>query len=110
MIDKTLIIDAYNIKDIDLITNVKDITDLLDFIVKKCNLNVVGQCFHQFSPIGATAVYILSESHLSIHTFPEDKRIRVDLYCCNPNVDFNMALDVVYYFLNGNCNIKKRIF
>jgi len=43
--------------------------------VEKFNLNVVGKVIHQFEPFGVTGVYVLSESHLSIHTFVEEKKV-----------------------------------
>lgn len=37
---------------------------------------------HQFEPHGVTAIALLSESHLSIHTWPEKGYAAVDLYTC----------------------------
>lgn len=110
MKDKTLIANVYEIKNIDLISHVDNIIPLLDLIVNKCHLNVIEKCSYQFEPCGVTAIYLLAESHLSIHTFPEDKRVRIDLYCCNPNVEFDIALDIIYYYFNGDCKIEKKIF
>jgi S-adenosylmethionine/arginine decarboxylase-like enzyme len=56
-------------------------------IIERCNLHVVGECHYQFHPKGATAMYLLTESHLSAHTFYETNKIIVDLFCCS--VDFN---------------------
>lgn len=38
--------------------------------------------FHQFKPQGVTGVVLLSESHLSIHTWPENKYAALDLFTC----------------------------
>ncbi len=50
----------------------------MDKLVEELKLNVVGDCSHQFkkdnSPYGATMVYILSESHLSVHAFVDEKK------------------------------------
>lgn len=35
-----------------------------------------------FSPHGFTALFLLSESHLAIHTFPEENRTYVQLSSC----------------------------
>jgi S-adenosylmethionine/arginine decarboxylase-like enzyme len=49
-------------------------------------LNVVGECSHQFKkdnmPYGATMIYLLSESHLSIQTFVDEGKITLDLFNC----------------------------
>ncbi len=42
----------------------------------------IGQCLHQFEkdncPDGVTRIYLLSESHLSIHTFVDEGKITID--------------------------------
>ena len=45
----------------------------------KCSLDAVE---HVFSPRGYTAVLLLSESHASIHTYPEHGACFVDLFTC----------------------------
>jgi len=42
---------------------------------------------HQFKPYGYTIAYTLSESHLTIHTYPEYKSCYIDVFCCSS--DFN---------------------
>lgn len=37
---------------------------------------------HKFDPIGVTAIALLSESHISIHTYPEFGNCYVDIYTC----------------------------
>jgi S-adenosylmethionine/arginine decarboxylase-like enzyme len=55
----------------------------MDKIVDKYELNVVSKASYQFQPFGATIVYVLSESHLSMHTFVEERKIAMDLYTCS---------------------------
>jgi S-adenosylmethionine decarboxylase len=50
---------------------------------------IVGESFHTFSPQGVSGVVIIAESHLSIHTWPENGYAAVDIYTCgglNPRV------------------------
>jgi S-adenosylmethionine decarboxylase len=45
--------------------------------------------FHQFHPVGVSGVVVISESHLTIHTFPEHGYASLDVYTCgdmNPHV------------------------
>lgn len=37
---------------------------------------------HRFKPQGFTALFLLSESHVSIHTWPESGEFVVDVYTC----------------------------
>lgn len=43
---------------------------------------VVGALFHRFSPQGVTGVLLLSESHASVHSWPERGYAAVDVYTC----------------------------
>ena len=45
-------------------------------------LTVVGQMVHEFPVMGVSAVLMISESHLSIHTWPENGYAAVDLFTC----------------------------
>lgn len=52
--------------------------------------------FHQFAPQGVSGVVIISESHLTVHTFPEHSYMSVDVYTCgtlDPNVAIQYIID-----------------
>jgi len=42
-------------------------------------------------PGGITGFVVLSESHMSIHTFPETGYVALDLYCCKPRPDWDWS-------------------
>jgi S-adenosylmethionine decarboxylase len=37
---------------------------------------------HRFEPFGITAIAVLAESHLAIHTWPEHAYVSVDIFTC----------------------------
>ena len=43
---------------------------------------IVGMVFHQFTPQGVSGVVVVQESHLSIHTWPDEGYAAVDFYTC----------------------------
>ena len=43
---------------------------------------ILDQCVHHFTPHGMTAIFLLSESHCSIHTWPEHQQVKIDLFSC----------------------------
>lgn len=46
-------------------------------------LTVVNSTFEQFDPVGVTGVVLLAESHLAIHTWPENAYVSLDVYVCD---------------------------
>ena len=108
---KHLIVDVYLNKTEDsvLLNSIETIRPLMMRIIEVGCLTVVGEMKHQFNPIGATLLFLLSESHLSIHTYPERSYCAIDLYCCNPDINFNLILETIYNFFNNDCIITKKI-
>jgi S-adenosylmethionine decarboxylase len=59
-------------------------------LVDALRLRVIGEPqWHQFPSLlidggqgGVTGLYLLAESHLACHTFPEEGRVSFNLYCC----------------------------
>jgi S-adenosylmethionine decarboxylase len=69
---------------------------LFDAIVAELSLHPVAPpLVHPFPPPGGvTAVLVLAESHLTVHTFPETRYAALNLYLCRPRpaCDFAAAL------------------
>ncbi len=66
--------------------NNKDaIEKIIEAGIKKCNLSLVSLHTHKFSPGGVTAIAIISESHIAIHTYPEARHASVDIFTCSPD-------------------------
>ncbi|MFT3932232.1 MAG: adenosylmethionine decarboxylase [Chitinophagaceae bacterium] len=57
--------------------------DALNKLVDDHALQKLGEVYHNFEPAGFTAVICLSESHISIHTWPEHGFINLDIYLSN---------------------------
>ncbi|MGK6308374.1 adenosylmethionine decarboxylase [Variovorax sp. DT-64] len=60
--------------------------------VEAAGLQAVGTLFHTFpagprGPGGVTATVLLAESHLCIHTWPEQRGATLDVYVCNFGAD-----------------------
>lgn len=66
-----------------LISRYGDFAVWLNQLINKHNLRKLGEVFHDFEPAGFTAVVCLSESHLSIHTWPEHLLVNLDIYLSN---------------------------
>ncbi|WP_138415373.1 adenosylmethionine decarboxylase [Aquibacillus sediminis] len=51
--------------------------------------------FHKFAPFGVSGVVIISESHLTIHSFPEHGYASIDVYTCGDIIDPHIAADFI---------------
>jgi S-adenosylmethionine decarboxylase len=59
-------------------------------------VRVVGMNLHHFGPEqGVTGVALLAESHISIHTWPEEGVAAIDIFVCGPHADAWAALRVI---------------
>ncbi|TGN19641.1 adenosylmethionine decarboxylase [Leptospira idonii] len=53
---------------------------------------VVNSTFHQFNPYGVSGCVVISESHFTIHTWPEYGYAAIDVFTCGDLIDNNKAL------------------
>jgi len=51
-------------------------------LLLEAGFGIVGFAEHHYEPYGYSCVYLVSESHLSIHTFPEDNCTNIQLSSC----------------------------
>jgi S-adenosylmethionine decarboxylase len=96
-----LLLDLHNVPDLSMLETVEALEALVEALVYRFPLTVVGRAAHQFQPIGATVVYLLAESHLSIHTWPEEGRLCFDLFCCAPRFDLTEVVGFVVDWYGG---------
>jgi len=104
-----IIIDISDIEDNEPLKYQSSIIKILNKIVDKYRLNVVGEAIHQFQPFGVTGVFILSESHLSIHTFVEERKVAIDLYTCTTFNDTSDLEDFFKSLFNDRCKLVFKI-
>jgi len=63
-------------------------------IAKLAKVEILNVSSHKFEPQGFTLVALLSESHMSFHTFPERGIISFDFFTCG-KISPKIALDVL---------------
>ena len=76
----------------EILNDVEKITQLMCAAAADTGATVVKQISHEFNPPGVTAVAILSESHISIHTWPIEGYVAVDVFTCGTVVDPQLAI------------------
>ena len=59
---------------------------ILNRASKLANATVLNLISNKFEPQGVTAIALLAESHISIHTWPESNYSAVDIFTCGQNM------------------------
>ncbi|GAA0890530.1 hypothetical protein GCM10009122_02080 [Fulvivirga kasyanovii] len=77
-------IDNYScwIKDVNPESLKKDFEQILT----ASGFGLLNFMEHHFSPQGYTCLWLLSESHFAIHTFPEENKTYIELSSCNTDM------------------------
>jgi S-adenosylmethionine decarboxylase proenzyme len=73
-------------KDCQFIEN-NSLVSLFEHAIKKSGATILNYNEHIFENGAITFVFLLSESHCSVHTYPEHKSLFVDLFTCGDNID-----------------------
>ena len=59
------------------------ISDFFDPLADHLDLHVVKKAKYQFKPYGVSLAYVLTTSHMCIHTFPEKESFTLDVFTCD---------------------------
>lgn len=66
----------------DVISRVEQVEAIMVRAAEIANVQVWSISFHRFSPNGVSGVVVISESHLSVHTWPEVGYVALDIFTC----------------------------
>lgn len=66
--------------DASVIGRVEPTQQALVSAAERCGSTIIKYFFHQFSPAGVSGVILIAESHFSVHTWPENSFVAVDIY------------------------------
>lgn len=65
------------------LTDPERLLNIFEGLLQQSGFEILGFTQHHFSPQGYTAIWLLAESHLAIHTFPEKKTTYLELSSCS---------------------------
>ena len=80
----------------EVIGDVSTLQDILVEAARRANAQVWSVSFNRFPPNGVSGVVVISESHLSVHTWPEENYMALDIYTCGEK---SMPFNAVQYVL-----------
>ena len=82
---KHLLLELYRC-DCEKINDESFLRCILNRASKLANATVLNLISNKFEPQGVTAIALLAESHISIHTWPESNYSAIDIFTCGQNM------------------------
>jgi len=84
----------------DSLRNLEMLRNLFAQIVEELELRTIGDTqWHKFPGTGGiTGLCLLSESHLTCHTFPEFGSLCLNLFCCRPRPRWDFESKLSQHF------------
>lgn len=80
-----ILIELYECK-MQLLNDAEHIEQLLVRAATEAGASVVSSHANLFNPHGVSAVVIIAESHVTVHTWPEHRYAAVDVFTCGDKV------------------------
>ena len=87
---KHLLLDLYKC-DYEKLNDESFLRCTLNNAAKLANAKVLNLISNKFEPQGVTAIALLSESHISIHSWPESHYSAIDIFTCGRNMKPEIA-------------------
>ena len=75
------------------IESVKELKAILYQAAQLAHNTPLKCCIHKFPVRGMTGVLVLAESHIAIHTWPEEQYIAIDFFTCGQKTQPLRALE-----------------
>jgi len=81
-----------------LLINTYCIKRKIEEFIKKLNIKIIKEINYDFKPYGATICYIISNSNLTVHTWPEKKYLYISLLSCKniPELSVEKAIQEIF--------------
>lgn len=95
-----ILVEAYDCEPKKL-DNLKGVQSAMVEAAELAGATVLDVAFRQFAPQGVSGVVIISESHLTIHTWPEFGYAAIDLFTCGTKADPWKAFKYITSYLKA---------
>lgn len=105
---KHLILDLYGCDPV-LLDDYQQLEEWLQTALQMANATILRIIGEKFKPQGVTLLALLSESHASMHTWPEMHYCAIDLYTCGTTTDGDKAAAFLKYKLKSEIAEEKEI-
>ena len=81
--------------EFELLNHPHRLKKALEQLAEDLKLHVVKKFTHKFEPHGISVVWVIAESHLAVHTWPELGYMHVDVVSCSRRYDLSTLPDAL---------------
>ncbi|MEM5815235.1 MAG: adenosylmethionine decarboxylase [Candidatus Aenigmatarchaeota archaeon] len=68
---------------------------ILDKVIKKLKMSLIERIYYKFEPEGLSVIYLIKESHVAIHTWPEFSLVDVEIVTCKDDANVEEGLKIL---------------
>ena len=83
---RQFVLECYDC-DAEILNDVQGVEQIMLDAAKEAEATVIKSVFHPFFPHGISGVVVISESHLTIHTWPEYGYAAIDVFTCGEDAN-----------------------
>lgn len=83
-----------------LINDTKNLLEVTQNLIKESGATLIETKIYEFTPAGYTIFFILKESHVSIHAYPEFGAMFLDVFTCGHNIEPHIISTGLSDYLN----------
>jgi len=81
--------------DVELLDDFAFVKDTLITACRRVGATILDEAFHKFQPQGVSGIVLIAESHISIHTWPENAYAAVDIFTCGVSLPAEEAVSFI---------------
>jgi len=81
--------------NISVLNDLSKVKDILSHAAIKADTEIKELAFHHFYPQGVSGVVVIAESHISVHTWPENGYAALDIYTCGDKANPVLAYEYI---------------
>jgi len=105
---KHLLLEVFNVQH-DRLNTLEPLLEVMVRGISLAGMTILNISTHCFEPQGLTVVFTLSESHVSLHSWPEKGCAAIDVYTCGEGDPKIVVEELINYFQSTEYQVREII-
>jgi S-adenosylmethionine decarboxylase len=101
-----LLLEVYGV-EYSVLNTLEPLLNVMEKGILRAGMTILNTYSHVFEPQGLTIVITLAESHCTLHSWPENGAVAIDIYTCGPKNPKLIALELLKYLNSDNYRIRE---